>query len=244
VARANRRQLYRYKGDRCAHCGLSVQEMMDRFGDFQRLFEFNHVDPSKKRADYRNLIRRVISTEQLDELDKCVLLCRNCHAIVHQQNITAEVVLSVSVGDRSCEQRLKGQLIRDRQRRQATFLTDEEVLVHPYRVYPGDSVPRILFGIELRKGELASLMRKIDALKTLRISSWAGKPLLDIEGAGNGQVRGRVDISFPVLSFELLKEENDPTYLWIRRGIGLTRDGDVFHGGLLTYEGGIPRRLT
>jgi hypothetical protein len=243
VARANRRQLYRYKGGRCAHCGLSVQEMMDRFGDFQRLFEFNHVDPSKKRADYRNLIRRIISTERLDELDKCVLLCRICHGIVHQQNVKAEIVVSVRAGEHSCEQRLKGQLIRDRERKQATFFTDEEVLLHPYRVHAGDSAPRTLFGTELRKGEMASLMRKIDALKTLRISSWAGQLLLDIEGTGDGQVRGRVDIAFPVLSFELQKEESHPTYLWIRHGIGLTRDGDVFHGGLLTYEGGIPRRL-
>jgi hypothetical protein len=243
VVRANRRQLYRYKGDRCAHCGLSVLEMMDRYGDFQRLFEFNHVDPSKKRADYRNLIRRVISTEQLDELDKCVLLCRLCHGIVHQQNVSAEVVVSVQAGERSCEQRFRGQLIHDRRRKAATFLTDEKVLLHPYRVYAGDSAPRILFGTELRNGELAALMRKIDEVKTLRVSSWNDEPLVDIVGTGNGRLVGKVDIAFPVLSFELHKEAGDPVFLWIRHGIGLTRSGDVFHGGMLSYEGGIPKKV-
>jgi hypothetical protein len=243
VATPNRRQLYRYKGDRCAHCGLSVQEMMDRYGDFQRLFEFNHVDPSKKRADYRNLIRRVISTEQLDELDKCVLLCRLCHGVVHQQNVRAEVVVSVWAGEHSCEQRLKGQLIHDRKRKTATFLTDEKVLLHPYRVYAGDAAPRILFGTELRNGQMAALMRKIDAFKTLRVSSWSDDPLVDIVSAGNGKVVGEVNIAFPVFSFELYRDAADPVFLWIRHGIGLTRTGDVIHGGVLKYEGGIPKTL-
>ncbi|MEX2174200.1 MAG: hypothetical protein WD872_07550, partial [Pirellulaceae bacterium] len=78
---ANRRQLYEYKGDRCGYCGRPVQEMIEEFGGFERIFEFNHIEPAKKHPDYDNLIRRTISTEQLDEIDKCVLLCRVCHGI-------------------------------------------------------------------------------------------------------------------------------------------------------------------
>jgi hypothetical protein len=240
---ANRRQLYRYMGDRCAHCGLGVQEMMERYGDFGRLFELNHVDPSTKSADYDNLIRRVISTEQLDELDKCVLLCRVCHGVVHQQNITAEVIVRVHAGERTCEQSFKGQLIYDRTSKSATFFTDEKVLLHPYRVYAGDAAPRILFGSELRNGEMASLMRSIKEFKTLQVSSWRNAPLMEMVCDANGKVICKVDISFPILTYELHEEADNPVFLWIRHGIGLTRNGDVFHGGLLTYEGGIPKKL-
>jgi predicted HNH restriction endonuclease len=101
---ANRRQVYAYKGDRCSHCGMSVQDMIEQFGSFARLFELNHVDPTKKDPNYENLIRRDISTEQLDEVDKCVLLCRNCHGIVHQQNINAKVIVHVMVEGRKMSQ--------------------------------------------------------------------------------------------------------------------------------------------
>ena len=58
---------------------MSVVEIIQRFGKFRRYFQNHHVDPAKKDPNYNNLIRRHISTEQLDELDKCVLLCSNCH---------------------------------------------------------------------------------------------------------------------------------------------------------------------
>src|SRR5262245_61154774 len=103
---ADRRQLYRYKGDRCVHCGLTVQEMIDRYGTFNRMFQLNHVDPAKKDKEYDNLIRREISTDQLDEVDKCVLLCNECHGVVHAQNITATVKLTVTVKRRKAEQTL------------------------------------------------------------------------------------------------------------------------------------------
>jgi hypothetical protein len=55
----NRELLYKYKGNRCGHCGVSVQEMLDKWGTFKRLFELDHIDPAKKHPDYENMIRSV-----------------------------------------------------------------------------------------------------------------------------------------------------------------------------------------
>lgn len=45
---------------------------------------FHHCDPKKKKfkLDIRSLSNRKISRIS-DELKKCVLLCHNCHAEVH-----------------------------------------------------------------------------------------------------------------------------------------------------------------
>jgi len=110
------------------------------------------------------------------------------------------------------------------------------VLFHPYRVYVGDQPPQILFGLELRKGEIIPLMRRIAEVNRLRITSWNDTPMLEMEYEGDGTYRARQDISFPVLDFELHQEQNDPIYLWVRNGIGVTRDGEVLDNGLLNYQ--------
>src|SRR5258708_18927649 len=107
--RAEKRQLFKYKGNKCAKCGLSVTAMLERYGTVNRMFQFNHIDPTKKHPDYDNLIRRTINTEQLDEIDKCVLLCNECHGVVHAQNLTGEISLTVNVDGHKCEQTFKGQ---------------------------------------------------------------------------------------------------------------------------------------
>jgi len=127
----SRRQIYRYRGDRCARCGLSVQEMVERYGSFHRLFEFHHVDPSDKHPHYRNLIRRSISTEKLDELDKCILLCRQCHGLVHSQFGRAKLALTVRAGRRKTRQMIEGSLILDRLDKHAHFLASESLLAVP-----------------------------------------------------------------------------------------------------------------
>src|SRR4051794_2987882 len=95
-----RELLYKYKGNECGHCGVSVQEMLERWNTFHRLFELNHIDPRKKHPDYDNLIRRVFTAEQLDEVDKCVLLCVECHKALHAQNITASLEVTLKLPDK------------------------------------------------------------------------------------------------------------------------------------------------
>ena len=105
--------------------------------------QFNHVDPDKKHNDYDNLIRRNISADQLDELDKCVLMCNQCHGILHGQNITSSMTLTVTMGDRTVSQTFKGQAIFDKIERKLAFFCDGEMALHinPL-IWPGSCAAR------------------------------------------------------------------------------------------------------
>ena len=73
-----------YKGGKCERCGLVEREVIE-------VYEFHHKLPSTKsfviaRA-LRSLGSRIASTMSIDsikpELDKCILLCANCHRFEH-----------------------------------------------------------------------------------------------------------------------------------------------------------------
>jgi hypothetical protein len=76
-----------YLGGRCVICRHSIAAVERRFLTSRGAYEFNHIDPSQKSPIYEKLIRRVISAAQLDELDKCNLLCRICHGIWTNQRL-------------------------------------------------------------------------------------------------------------------------------------------------------------
>lgn len=65
-----------YKGGKCVDCSQVVH---------QAAFEFHHLDPSTKEKDPTHFLndRVGLSESALEELDKCVLLCANCHRIRH-----------------------------------------------------------------------------------------------------------------------------------------------------------------
>jgi hypothetical protein len=145
--------LFKYKGNCCARCGKSIEEMLKRYGVANKLFQFHHIDPSKKHPDYDNLIQRKISAQQLDELDKCVLLCEECHTILHGQKGEAIITLTRDLGDRVVEQKLKGNLVVDMQDMKIHFFFDDEILLDLYDVQRGDADPEVLTGIELRQDD-------------------------------------------------------------------------------------------
>lgn len=61
-----------YKGGRCFVCGYDA---------CPQAFDFHHPDPLQK--DF-TISRRMTSFEAIrPELDKCILLCANCHREVH-----------------------------------------------------------------------------------------------------------------------------------------------------------------
>ena len=63
------------KGNKCIICG---------YNKCQRALNFHHIDPSKKEFDLssRGLTR---SWEKIkNEIEKCVLVCANCHAEIHE----------------------------------------------------------------------------------------------------------------------------------------------------------------
>ena len=62
-----------YKGGKCVVCGYDKY-----FG----ALEFHHVDKTKKEYAISDLKNYNFETLK-DELDKCVILCSNCHAEYH-----------------------------------------------------------------------------------------------------------------------------------------------------------------
>ncbi len=63
-----------YKGGKCAICGYSKSS---------RALNFHHVNPAEKSfgISARGITRSWKKVQ--NELDKCILVCANCHAEIH-----------------------------------------------------------------------------------------------------------------------------------------------------------------
>jgi hypothetical protein len=66
-----REKAIEYKGGKCEHCG---------YDKFRGALEFHHKDPTQK--DPQGL-RKMHLGKLFAEVDKCVLLCANCHREEH-----------------------------------------------------------------------------------------------------------------------------------------------------------------
>jgi len=83
--RTQRRQklkadLVKYKGGKCEHCSVSYT--------YDGVYEFHHPDPTKKDFEIGLALDRKIPylrtrENLLKEIDKCLMLCANCHRIEH-----------------------------------------------------------------------------------------------------------------------------------------------------------------
>ena len=73
--RAIKEMLIVYKGGKCERCG---------YNKCNRALEFHHLDPLQKDFGISKHINRNIDDLKA-EVDKCILLCSNCHAEVHQE---------------------------------------------------------------------------------------------------------------------------------------------------------------
>ena len=60
-----------YKGGKCKHCG---------YNKYDGALEFHHIDPNQKDPGFNT--RRAFHKIQ-EELNKCILLCSNCHREEH-----------------------------------------------------------------------------------------------------------------------------------------------------------------
>jgi predicted HNH restriction endonuclease len=69
-----------YKGSKCIDCGIE-------FPDYPPIvFDFHHENPSEKDKGLNILMKVKSKLEDIvEELDKCVLLCANCHRIRHKR---------------------------------------------------------------------------------------------------------------------------------------------------------------
>ena len=60
-----------YKGGKCALCGII---------DSPCVYDFHHIDPASKDFNLGNSTSR---ERMFEELDKCILICSNCHRKLH-----------------------------------------------------------------------------------------------------------------------------------------------------------------
>ena len=68
-----KKDMIKYKGGCCLNCG---------YDKYYGALTFHHLDPTQKRYEWKQmkfLHRKVVKRE----LDKCTLLCNNCHAEEH-----------------------------------------------------------------------------------------------------------------------------------------------------------------
>lgn len=83
--RAIKRALVKYKGGKCKICG---------YDKCMRALEFHHLDPSKKDFHPSKCLTKSMNLLK-KEADKCILVCSNCHAEIHdkleQDKITSSV---------------------------------------------------------------------------------------------------------------------------------------------------------
>lgn len=70
--RAVKQQSIDYLGGCCSKCG---------YNKCNSALEFHHLDPNEKDIDYLN--QRMSFEKLKPELDKCILVCANCHREIH-----------------------------------------------------------------------------------------------------------------------------------------------------------------
>lgn len=73
LGRNNRLFAVEYLGGKCIECG---------FNKHTCALDIHHLDPTIKDKYFRNM-RSWGKDRILKEIESCVLLCRNCHALVH-----------------------------------------------------------------------------------------------------------------------------------------------------------------
>ena len=68
-----------YKGGKCAVCGIKYN------GENGAIFDFHHINPKEKDFNISTLFRNcsTIPDKIWRELDKCILVCSNCHRQIH-----------------------------------------------------------------------------------------------------------------------------------------------------------------
>lgn len=69
-------QMIEYKGGCCTRCG---------YDKYQGALEFHHLNPGEKDFNPSRLKRYSFDHRVKHELDKCILVCANCHREVHNE---------------------------------------------------------------------------------------------------------------------------------------------------------------
>lgn len=73
-----KKEMVEYKGGECEMCGYQKS---------LRALQFHHKDPSKKDFNIGGIT--AMNENVKKELDKCILVCANCHSEIHDNNMVS-----------------------------------------------------------------------------------------------------------------------------------------------------------
>ncbi len=68
----------RLLGDKCSRCGIK------HTGRNTPIFDFHHRDEATKKGDWTAMRNRSLE-RQREEIAKCILVCANCHRMIHYE---------------------------------------------------------------------------------------------------------------------------------------------------------------
>ena len=71
-------KMIEYKGGKCVRCG---------YDKYQGALEFHHINPDMKDFNPSHLRKYSFDERIKEELDKCILVCSNCHREIHHEII-------------------------------------------------------------------------------------------------------------------------------------------------------------
>lgn len=71
-------KMIEYKGGKCERCNLNLKD------SHYSVFEFHHINPKEKDVNFAKIKYQKWEVIQ-NEIDKCKLLCANCHRITHAE---------------------------------------------------------------------------------------------------------------------------------------------------------------
>lgn len=74
--KVNKIKAIAYKGSKCCRCGIRYD------GTNASIFDFHHLSPTTKEGNPSTLMK-VSWSRVKTEIDKCILLCSNCHRLEH-----------------------------------------------------------------------------------------------------------------------------------------------------------------
>lgn len=97
----NNREIFKklainYGGSKCKHCG---------YNNNYSALAFHHLDPDQKDFALGSIRSKTLTPSLRSELDKCILLCHNCHNIEHNK-------LRLLENNLKNKQAIKGQKVR------------------------------------------------------------------------------------------------------------------------------------
>ncbi len=217
---------------------MSIADMLARYGTFNRMFEFHHVNKDTKDKNYKRLMAQRLSRKQIAEIDKCVLLCRQCHGIIHAQEITCTLELSVELNKRRVKQELKGWARFDSVAKQFTFVSNQPYLLELCQVRVGNKEPVLMFLIEIEKEmNLQRWFYDIASYGRVEIISQSVRHrYMTIEHVEGNKVSVTQSLGFPITALEFHPTDQPSEKIFFHNGIILTASGDFQSSGQLSYN--------